>query len=340
MFLQLFRYYDPCWNEDKVDDELQKNNEDNVSEGRDVSPKAIENSRRPHLSNRNGTIDTVEETPDSELRPMASSVANDGSRKENSCAPFHLQRRSLVITSKSLYNFNTFTLSTTPKKKRTNGRASPVASEGSLKENSVEASFTPLTTPRKKRTYSRASSVGSDSNRKENPVQASFTLSTTPRKKRTYSMGQQNSMEDELKTLSKIPKSPAKKQKTMFLKWVLGVDQSNTYITTGNKKKVEEEDLLVIPDEVNNAVVEKAVLKELPLFMQLFTADAWVAVNQLSKIKYFENIDAKKSAKEKDELVYPCILCKKTIKGNSSCVACDSFQQWTMQMPEEQEKSS
>lgn len=60
--------YDPCWNEDKVDDELQKvkffsylialsvlkncccvakNKKDNVSEGRDVSPKAIENSTRP-----------------------------------------------------------------------------------------------------------------------------------------------------------------------------------------------------------------------------------------------------------------------------------------------------
>jgi hypothetical protein len=38
-------------------------------------------------------------------------------------------------------------------------------------------------------------------------------------------------------------------------------------------------------------------------------------------------VDAKKSAKEKDELVFACILCKKTIKGNSSCIACDSCQQ-------------
>lgn len=121
------------------------------------------------LPNRNGTIDTVEETPDRELRPMASSVA--------------------------------------------------IANDGSRKENPEQASITPSTTPSKTPTSSRASSVVTDGCRKENPVQASFTPSTTHRKKRTYSKGQQNSMEDELKTLSKIPKSPAaKKQKTSQLK--------------------------------------------------------------------------------------------------------------------------
>jgi hypothetical protein len=96
--------------------------------------------------------------------------------------------------------------------------ASSVANDGSRKENPEQASFTPSTTPSKTPTSSRASSVVTDSSRKENPVQASFTPSTTPRKKRTYSKGQQSLMEDELKTLSKIPKSPAKKQKTSKLK--------------------------------------------------------------------------------------------------------------------------
>ncbi len=66
----------------------------------------------------------------------------------------------------------------------------------------------------------------------------------------------------------------------VFLSWIIGSQKASVIMDF--EKKIEEEELTVIPDDVSNAVMEKVVQKELECFQSLFTPDAWASVLQTS----------------------------------------------------------
>ena len=70
----------------------------------------------------------------------------------------------------------------------------------------------------------------------------------------------------------------------MFLSWIIGSQKSSLIIDF--EKKIEEEELTVIPADVSNAVTEDVVEKELECFQSLFTPDDWAAVLQTSKFLF------------------------------------------------------
>jgi hypothetical protein len=70
----------------------------------------------------------------------------------------------------------------------------------------------------------------------------------------------------------------------VFLSWIIGSQKSSLIIDF--EKKIEEEELTVIPADVSNAVTEAVVEKELECFQSLFTPDAWAAVLQTSKFLF------------------------------------------------------
>lgn len=66
----------------------------------------------------------------------------------------------------------------------------------------------------------------------------------------------------------------------MFLTWTIGSDEAERAIQT---KSIVEEDLInPFPERVSTAITEGDVEKDLPLFRDLFTNDAWEAVIALS----------------------------------------------------------
>lgn len=62
----------------------------------------------------------------------------------------------------------------------------------------------------------------------------------------------------------------------MFLSWIIGFEKVGLIIDFG--RKIEEEEVISMPDNVSNAIIETVVLNNLDSFQQLFTDDAWSAV--------------------------------------------------------------
>ena len=64
----------------------------------------------------------------------------------------------------------------------------------------------------------------------------------------------------------------------MFLSWITGHEKASHILDF--EKKIEEEEIISIPDGVSNAIIEEVVLNELDSFQLLFTPEAWCAVIQ------------------------------------------------------------